>query len=90
MFGYVRKKQQFYYLIHACTCTGESDGEEVWEERDRELEEFDEVNSYDVDPNIIPPSLPETISNESQTHKSLVEWLVGFLMQLRTMHKNPS
>ena len=46
-------------------------------------------SSLDVDPNIIPPSLPETVSIESQTHASLVQWLAGFLMQLHTMHRIP-
>ena len=83
-----RKNSLTISFTHAYTCTGESDGEEVWEEREGELEEFEE-NGYDVDLDIITPSVPETVSTESQTHKSLVQWLVGFLMQLRTIHRIP-
>lgn len=69
------------------TCAGESDGEEVWEDCDGELS-YEDTN-FEFEPAAIPPSIPETISTESRSQRTLVKWLVGFLIQLQARHYVP-
>ena len=74
---------EFHFYTHIM-CTGDSDGEEVWEDLDEGL-------SYELDfePASVPPSLPDAIPIESQSQKALVMWVVGFLIQLQAKHYIP-